>query len=117
MDKNTLKIIEKVCYHKGMSKELTDKASVRKRGIKELIGGIVVAAIGGIVSFMSYSTAKVGERYHIYTGVIALGVVYAIKGLIDIAVPAGFGKKGADKTVTANTTETAKETEIVEEDD
>ena len=84
----------------------TDK-DARKRGIKELIGGVVVAAAGGVASFASYNMAKAGETYTVYTGIIVLGIAYAIKGVIDIAFPKGFSKKSADQPteLAANTEE------------
>lgn len=101
-----------------MSKSVQDKASVRKRGIKELIGGVVIAAVGGIASAASYNIAASNPRggsYTVYTGIIALGVIYAIKGLYDIAFPSGFGKKdSADEPI-----EVAKDTDekVVKEED
>ncbi len=92
-----------------------DKASVRKRGIKELIGGVVAAAVGGIVSYVSYDSARAGETYTVYYGIIAFGVVYVIKGLYDIAFPSGFGKK---KDVSAATEEVkVSDKQVVEEED
>lgn len=82
---------------------MTDKASVRKRGVIELLIGIAIAAAGGI--FISYNTARPGERYTVYTGIIAIGIVYAFKGLFDIAFPKV--PKNVDK-------EAAKEPEAVE---
>lgn len=70
-----------------MSKKIVDKASVRKRGAIELLIGVAVAAAGGILTAISYNAARPGERYTVYTGVIAIGVVYAFKGLFDIAFP------------------------------
>ncbi len=101
-----------------MSKGLIDQASVRKRGIKELIGGIIAAAVGALVSWGSYSTAKPGQTYTVYTGIIALGVGYAIVGVIDIAFPQLRLKnsKGKKANNIANESETAKEEVVVEED-
>lgn len=97
-------------YNIGMSKEKKDKASVRKRGIIEFIGGAVVAAIGGIASFASYQAADYGESYTVYTGIIALGVIYALKGIYDVVFPSGFGKKEiADEPVESKEVEEVKE--------
>ena len=96
----------------------TDKASIRKRGTKEILAGVAIAAVGGIVSAISYNTAKAGESYTVYTGVIALGIVYAFKGVYDVAFPAGLGKskKGIDATQDEKP-EVATDTEVVEEED
>lgn len=88
-----------------MSKKMIDKASVRKRGVIELLIGIAIAAAGGIFTAISYNTARPGERYTVYTGIIAIGIVYAFKGLFDIAFPKV--PKNVDK-------EAAKESEAVE---
>ncbi len=110
--KNNLKI----CYNAGMSK--TDKASVRKRGIKEILGGVAIAAVGGIISAISYNSAKPGESYTVYTGIIALGVVYAFKGLYDVAFPAGFGKAKKDaEAAEAKKVEASAEADIVKEEE
>ena len=70
-----------------MSKKIVDKASVRKRGIIELLIGVAIAAAGGIFTAISYNAARPGERYTVYTGIIAIGIVYAFKGLYDVAFP------------------------------
>lgn len=81
-----------------MSKKVQDKASVRKRGIKELLIGAAIAAVGGLASYASYSSARAGETYTVYTGVIAIGIVYALKGAFDLAFPTGFKNPTASAT-------------------
>lgn len=98
-----------------MSKEVKDKASIRKRGIKELIAGVAIAAVGAIASIASYESARAGETYTVYTGIIALGVVYGCKGLFDIAFPMGF-KKSKDSIETGET-KAAAEAEVVKEEE
>lgn len=61
--------------------------SARKKGITNLLVGLGIAALGGILSLVSYNTAKPGERYTIYTGFIAVGVVDAIIGLYYLINP------------------------------
>lgn len=101
-----------------MSKQQSkSKAAVRKRGLAEIIGGAALAAIGGIASMVSYNNAKAGQTYTVYTGIIALGVVYAIKGIYDVAFPAGFGKKDIDTDNTPKVAEKAEDTKVVEEED
>lgn len=97
-----------------MSKDVKSKADMRKRGIKELIGGAVIAAVGGLASMASYNMAKNGETYTVYTGIIALGAVYAIYGIIHIVFPAGFGK--AKKDAEPVEAETSSADEVKEED-
>ena len=87
-----------------------DKAEGRKKALKEFLIGAGVAAAGGIITYISYSTAKPGERYTIFTGVIALGVVYAVHGLYRMAFPLGLKK--SDKS-----TEAAVEEKTADEDD
>lgn len=88
-----------------MSKQITDKASARKRGIKELLAGVALAAVGGIATAASYNSARPGETYTVYTGVIALGVVYACIGLWHVASPKVAKKEQQEAT---------KETEAIE---
>jgi len=78
-----------------MSKEVNKKT--RKNGIIGLAVGAGVAALGGILTYISYESADYGESYHIYTGLIVLGIIYAGKGLIDILFPNAFKKKQAPK--------------------
>ncbi len=96
-----------------MSKEVT-KAKARKNGIIEFAVGAGVAALGGIMSFMSYSAAKAGETYTVYTGFIVLGVIYAIKGLIDIAFPNAFNK---NKKADESTDQATADAEVIKEED
>lgn len=103
-----------------MSKEVNDKASVRKRGIKELLGGIGIGAAGGIATLVSYNSARPGGSYTVYTGIIAIGVVYAFKGLYDLIFPSGLGKKkttSGQPVTTSETAEAATEAEVVKEED
>lgn len=96
-----------------MSKEVS-KAKSRKNGIIEFAVGAGVAALGGIMSYVSYTTAKAGETYTVYTGFIALGVVYAIKGLIDIAFPGAFKK---NKKANPEVEQAATDAEVIKEED
>ena len=67
-----------------------DKSTKRKRALRELLIGLAVAIAGGVISYVSYTTARAGESYTVYTGLIALGVVYAIKGLWGLVFPLGL---------------------------
>lgn len=96
-----------------MSKEVS-KAKARKNGIIEFAVGAGVAALGGIMSYISYSSAKAGETYTVYTGFIVLGAVYAVKGLIDIAFPNAFNK---NKKAEENTDNATADAEVVKEED
>lgn len=87
-----------------------DKAEGRKKALKEFLIGAGVAAVGGIITFISYSTAKPGERYTIFTGIIALGMVYAVHGLYRMAFPLGLKKSN-------KSTEAAAEEKTVEDDE
>lgn len=77
------------------------KSEGRKKALKEFLVGAGVAAAGGIITAISYSTAKPGERYTIYTGIIVLGLVYAVHGLYKMAFPLGLkkSKKSEEPTV------------------
>ncbi len=99
-----------------MNKQLTDKASVRKRSIKELIIGAAVAAAGGLATFASYNSARPGGSYTVYTGIIALGIVYAVKGLIGVIMP-GIYLKNQSKNQPADQPEAVAEAEVVKEED
>lgn len=80
-----------------------DKTEARKKALKEFLIGAGVAAAGGIITFISYSTAKPGERYTIFTGVIALGIVYAVHGLFRMVFPAKTKESGkADNPAVAD---------------
>ena len=94
-----------------MSKKIVDKASVRKRGIIELLIGVAIAAAGGIFTAISYNAARPGERYTVYTGIIAIGIVYAFKGLYDVAFPKvpKDANKGVAKDAEAVEADTVKE--------
>lgn len=68
------------------------KTAARKKAVKEFVIGLAAAALGAGVSFASYSSARPGGTYTVYTGVIALGVIYACKGLFGIIFPMGLKK-------------------------
>lgn len=110
-----------MCYNHSMSNSKDNsEASVRKRGIKELLSGAGIAIVGGVATYLSYSTARPGGSYTVYTGIIAIGVIYAFKGLYDIAFPAGLGKKkntSDNPITTAEKAEAAVEAETVKEED
>lgn len=59
----------------------------RRKGLTNLSVGLAIAAVGGIISLISYNTAKPGERYTIYTGIIAIGVIDALCGLYYLINP------------------------------
>lgn len=72
-----------------MSKS-TDLASIRKEALKELFIGLAVAAAGGLMTGISYNSARPGDRYTIFTGLIAIGVIYALHGLWRLILPRGL---------------------------
>ncbi len=78
-----------------------NQAAARKKALKELLIGGAVAIVGVVASVASYNMAKVGETYTVYTGVIVVGAVYALKGLFGLAFPSGFKKvsKSAEPAV------------------
>lgn len=59
----------------------------RKRGIKNLCIGAAIAVAGLIFTGISYSNARPGGKYTIYTGLIAIGVIDALVGLYYIINP------------------------------
>ena len=59
----------------------------RKKGLINLGIGTAIAAVGALVSYASYSNAKPGQTYTVYTGVIAVGVIDAICGLYYLINP------------------------------
>lgn len=98
------------------------KKAARKKALKELLIGLGVAAAGALISWGSYSSAKPGGRYTIYTGIIVLGVIYAGKGVWGLIFP--FGLRG-DKAPLApeqnhdkaeTKAKAAVEAEVVEDD-
>ncbi len=81
----------KMRYNTGMNKT-NDKSSARKRALKELLLGAAVAIAGAVMTYASYEGARAGESYTIYTGLIVVGAIYALKGLYGVILP--FGLKG-----------------------
>jgi hypothetical protein len=59
------------------------KAGYRAKGLKTMVIGIAMAALGGIITAISYSSARGGGRYFIFTGLILFGVVYFFIGLFN----------------------------------
>lgn len=59
----------------------------RKRGLRNLGIGAAIAIAGLILTAISYNNAKPGERYTVYTGIIAIGVVDALIGLYYLINP------------------------------
>ena len=94
-----------------------DKTAARKRAIKEFAIGAAVAAAGGIATYVSYSSARPGGTYTVYTGFIALGVVYAIKGLIGLVFPKAFADKNKPTSTAPKDAEAVVEAEVSEEND
>lgn len=95
-------------------------ASLRKRAIKELIIGAVVAACAGMISYASYNaaaTSRTGGTYTVYTGAIALGVVYAIKGGFTLLFPnlvLKWSKKAEAKSAEKSVAQKATAKAVVE---
>lgn len=59
----------------------------RKRGLKNLGIGAAIAIAGLIFTAISYSNAKPGGTYTVYTGIIAIGVIDAVVGLYYLINP------------------------------
>lgn len=64
-----------------------DLKDARKKGLVNLLVGAGIAALGGILSFVSYNNAKPGESYTIYTGIIVIGIIDAICGIYYLIRP------------------------------
>ncbi len=90
-----------------------EKTAARKKAIKEFAIGLAAAALGAGVSIASYNSARPGGTYTVYTGVIALGVVYACKGLFGIIFPMGLkkSKKAAEPAIVEKTDESDEKAE------
>lgn len=69
----------------------------RKKGLVNLCIGLAIAAVGGLMSYVSYSNARPGEKYTIYTGFIAIGVIDAICGLYYLINPKATISKNKKK--------------------
>ncbi len=99
-----------------------DKTNLRKRALREFLIGLVVAAFAGFISYSSYNaaaTSRTGGTYTIYTGAIALGVVYAIKGGFTLLFPnlvLKWSKKSAKKSKTTTSDAKAPAEALVESD-
>ena len=88
----------------------SNKAAGRKKALKEFLIGAAIAAAGGIATAVSYNSARPGGTYTVYTGLIALGVVYAVIGLWGLIFPLGIrGDKKIDNK--------AAEPAVVEKDE
>lgn len=98
-----------------------DKNVARKRALKEFAIGAAVAAVGGIISVISYNTAASNPRggtYTVYYGLIVVGAVYAIKGLYGLIFPLGLkGDNNTPTTTAPKDAETVVEAEITEDND
>ncbi len=104
-----------------MSK-LTNQATSRKEALKEFLIGLAVAAAGGLMTGISYNSARPGGTYTVFTGLIALGAIYGLHGLWRLIFPSGIkGALGKQKSqsVEANsvkeTAAKAEEAEVVDE--
>lgn len=67
---------------RGLARQ--EAASARKTAIGYLAGGIVIAIVGCVLTYLSYESASPGGRYYICTGLILLGIYMAIRGLIQL---------------------------------
>ncbi len=113
---SALPIRTEICYNRPMSNN-KDKVAGRKKALKEFLIGAAVAAVGGIATAVSYNSAKPGGSYTVYTGLIALGIVYAVIGLWGLIFPLGLrgNKKPSDKAAEPAVVEKADEAEVVKE--
>ncbi len=101
--------MDKLCYNIVMDKN-QEKTAARKKAVKEFMIGLAAAATGAGISFASYNSARPGGTYTVYTGMIALGVIYACKGLFGIIFPSGLKKsKEATKPAIIEQDEVADE--------
>lgn len=97
------------------------KADLKKRAIKEFVLGAVVAGAAGAISYASYDAAAssaTGGTYTVYTGAIALGAVYAVKGLFTLLFPSlvlKWSNKSSASTKAAK--QPAKAEAVVEDED
>lgn len=111
--RHTLFKQSKICYNTYMS---NNKVAGRKKALKEFLIGAAVAAAGGIATAVSYNSARPGGSYTVYTGLIALGIVYAIKGLWGIIFPLGLrGDKKIDNKAAAPAVAEKDEEDVVKD--
>lgn len=82
-----------------------DKATARKKAVKEFAIGLAAAILGAGISFASYNSARPGETYTVYTGVIVLGVIYACKGAFGLVFPMGLKKSKEEQPAVAENAE------------
>lgn len=61
--------------------------SGRKKGLVNFGLGLAISAVGGLLTFISYSSAKPGDRYTVYTGLIVVGIIEALCGIYYLINP------------------------------
>ena len=61
--------------------------AARKKGLTNLGIGLAIAAAGGLLTLFSYQSARPGEKYTVYTGLIVIGIIDAICGLYQLINP------------------------------
>ena len=59
----------------------------RKKGLTNLGIGAAIAIVGILLSVASYNSAKAGETYTVYTGIIVVGIIDALCGLYYLINP------------------------------
>lgn len=69
------------------TEQSTQLKDARKSGWRNLFIGIAIAAAGGLLTLISYANTKPGSTYHIYTGLIVVGIVDAFVGLYYVIRP------------------------------
>lgn len=79
---------EVATLHQARQTEKTELLqSGRKKGLTNLGIGAAIALVGVLLSVASYTNAKPGQSYTVYTGLIVVGVIDAICGLYYLINP------------------------------
>jgi|YNPBryBLVA2012_1023415.scaffolds.fasta_scaffold01162_8 predicted phage tail protein len=58
--------------------------SARRSAIGLIAGGIAIAIIGCVLTYLSYNSASPGGRYYVCTGLILLGIYMLIRGIAQL---------------------------------
>ncbi|MFY9299858.1 MAG: hypothetical protein WAO91_01540 [Candidatus Nitrosotenuis sp.] len=61
-----------------------DKPTLRKRSIKRLIYGIIIAGIGLGITIGTYNAAQSGGVYFVTFGAVLYGAYLVIRGLVGV---------------------------------
>ena len=84
MDRSAVKELRKACDMANLGQDPEFAASLRRKGLLQIVFGLAGIVAGPVLSYLSYQSAKPGGRYYVWYGFSVVGLAALVRGIVTL---------------------------------